>query len=194
MDWGAWRAKGLSLFATLAFHVLVAGLVFYLPIVGLPSGGDQSAHATIGQAPEATPLILLRTVSGAGVSARPVLENARVKYRITRPEPALPSIESLKLPQMEANEPRATSAERGVVTAHCEVHIHQGNTGVVQAVDLGECTGDLEWQRVLMGSISMAATLVSPVAGTRFPPVRTWNFDTASISAEQLAEQLSRPD
>ncbi len=73
----------------------------------------------------------------------------------------------------------------------CEVHIHQGSGGAVQAVDFGVCTGDLEWQHSLLRSIQEAARLLTPIQDGEFPPVRTLMMDTASPSPEMLARQLS---
>src|ERR1700722_11439663 len=51
------------------------------------------------------------------------------------------------------------ASKSGEVRIVCEVHIHQGRAGAVQAVDLGVCTGDSEWQRSLLRSIQEAARL-----------------------------------
>jgi hypothetical protein len=88
---------------------------------------------------------------------------------------------------------RSIAAESGEVRIVCEVHIHQGSAGAVQAVDFGACTGDLKWQRSLLHSIQAAARLVSPIQEGPFPPVRTLMMDTDSPSPEVLARQLSEP-
>ena len=75
----------------------------------------------------------------------------------------------------------------------CEVHIHQGSAGSAQGIDLGACTGDLEWQHSLLRSIQSAARLLTPVQDGEFPPVWTLIMDTASPSPEVLARQLSEP-
>ena len=87
----------------------------------------------------------------------------------------------------------STAPESGEVRILCEVHIHQGHTGEVQAVDFGVCTGDSMWQRSLLRSIQQAARLVSPMEEGEFPPVRTLFLDTASPSPAVLARQLSEP-
>jgi len=88
---------------------------------------------------------------------------------------------------------RSIASENGEVRIVCEVHIHQGSAGAVQAVDFGVCTGDLEWQRSLLHSIQQAARLLTPAQSGEFPPVRTLMMDTASPSPEVLARQLSEP-
>jgi hypothetical protein len=99
------------------------------------------------------------------------------------------------LPDVEPSVAAAPSTvpESGEVRILCEVHIHQGHTGEVQAVDFGVCTGDSVWQRSLLRSIQQAARLVSPMEGGEFPPVRTLLMDTASPSPAVLARQLSEP-
>ena len=101
----------------------------------------------------------------------------------------------IRLPDEQSSAPAARSiaSESGEVRVVCEVHIHQGSAGAVQAVDFGVCTGDLQWQRSLLHSIQEAARLVSPIREGEFPPVRTLIMDTASPSAEVLARQLSEP-
>jgi len=88
---------------------------------------------------------------------------------------------------------RSITSKAGELRILCEVHIHQGRAGEVQAVDFGECTGDSVWQRSLLRSIQQAARLVSPTAEGEFPPVRTLFMDTSSPSPEVLARQLSEP-
>ena len=83
--------------------------------------------------------------------------------------------------------------QSGEVRILCEVHIHQGRAGAVQAVDFGVCNGDSAWQRSLLRSIQQAARLVSPTEEGEFPPVRTLLLDTAALSPEVLARQLSEP-
>ena len=99
------------------------------------------------------------------------------------------------LPETEPSVTAApsTASESGELRILCEVHIHQGHTGQVQAIDFGECTGDSVWQRSLLRSIQQAARLVSPTEEGEFPPVRTLVLDTASPSPEVLARQLSEP-
>ena len=101
----------------------------------------------------------------------------------------------IMLPDAQSSAVTAGSAasETGEVRIVCEVHIHQGSAGAVQAVDFGVCTGDQEWQRSLLHSIQAAARLVSPIQEGQFPPVRTLMMDTASPSPEVLARQLSEP-
>lgn len=95
-------------------------------------------------------------------------------------------------PSVVAAAPNLTS-KAGEVRILCEVHVHQGRAGDVQAVDLGECTGDEAWQRSLLRSIQQAARLISPTEAGEFPPVRTLYMDTHSPSPEVLARQLSEP-
>ena len=64
----------------------------------------------------------------------------------------------------------------------------------VQAIDLGQCSGDARWQRSLLQSIRNAVSLRYPNSTARaFPPVRTLVMNTLSMSAEELARQLSEP-
>ena len=99
------------------------------------------------------------------------------------------------LPDIESSVAAApsTAPESGELRILCEVHIHQGHTGQVQAIDFGECTDDSVWQRSLLRSIQQAARLVSPMEEGEFPPVRTLILDTASPSPAVLARQLSEP-
>ena len=99
------------------------------------------------------------------------------------------------LPEVETSVTAAPSStpEAGEVRILCEVHIHQGHAGDVQAVDFGECNGDSQWQLSLLRSIQQAARLVAPAQQGEFPPVRTLLMDTASPSPEVLARQLSEP-
>ena len=52
------------------------------------------------------------------------------------------------LPDMESSVAAApsTAPEFGELKILCEVHIHQGHAGQVQAIDFGECIGDSVWQ------------------------------------------------
>ena len=97
------------------------------------------------------------------------------------------------LPDMETAAVSAPtrSPQTGEQRIVCEVHIHQGHAGAVQAIDFGACNGDSAWQRSLLRSIQEAARLVSPMEEGEFPPVRTLLMDTASPSPEVLARQLS---
>jgi hypothetical protein len=61
----------------------------------------------------------------------------------------------------------------------------------VQAIDFGECTGDIVWQHTLLQTIERAAQLVVPAADAQFPPVRTLTVSTNKLSPVMLAEQLS---
>jgi hypothetical protein len=99
------------------------------------------------------------------------------------------------LPDAESPSPAAPNItpKSGDVRILCEVHIHQGRTGDVQAVDFGECTRDSVWQRSLLRSIQRAAKLVAPTEEGEFPPVRTLLLDNPSPSPEGLARQLSEP-
>lgn len=99
------------------------------------------------------------------------------------------------LPEVEDSMAAASSPkpEAGEVRILCEVHVHQGHSGDVQAVDFGECNGDSVWQRSLLRSIQQAARLITPAQEGEFPPVRILLMDTASPSPEVLARQLSEP-
>ena len=99
------------------------------------------------------------------------------------------------LPEVETSVAAAPSPKpkAGEVRILCEVHVHQGHSGDVQAVDFGECNGDSVWQRSLLRSIQQAARLITPAQEGEFPPVRILLMDTASPSPEVLARQLSEP-
>src|SRR6185437_7723823 len=73
---------------------------------------------------------------------------------------------------------------------YCEVHIHQSPQGRLQAVDFGECTGDVVWQRTLLETIERAARLLDPAPGAHFPAVRTFTVRANGLSAVVLAQQL----
>jgi hypothetical protein len=99
------------------------------------------------------------------------------------------------LPEVETSVAAAPSSkpEAGEVRILCEVHVHQGHSGDVQAVDFGACNGDSVWQRSLLRSIQQAARLITPAQEGEFPPVRILLMDTASPSPDVLARQLSEP-
>jgi hypothetical protein len=99
----------------------------------------------------------------------------------------------LQIPETDASPdvPPSAAAISGQIGLRCEVHVHQGPRGQVQAIDFGECNGDAAWQRSLIQALQSAVELVSPTSDVVFKPVRTFIFSTDSISADVLAKQLS---
>jgi hypothetical protein len=177
-------------------HALMIGLFVRALQLGTLVIPLPDAHSSLPLKPEAT-LLKASIVSTAGhdTSGSPFggadLSRAALSHiAVDIPEPRDFLTEA---EPVIAAAPTAT-AYSGEVRIFCEVHIHQSVSGQVQAIDLGGCSGDSMWQRSLLQSIQQAARLVSPTGEGRFPPVRTLMLDTASLSPEILARQLSEPD
>jgi hypothetical protein len=187
-------------FGTAAVVVLLHALMIGLFVRALQLGTLviplPDAHSSVPLKPEETP-VKASIVSAAGhdTSGSPFEDADLSRGSLTDIAVDIPEPRDflMEVEPITAAAPSAT-AYSGEVRILCEVHIHQSVSGEVQAIDLGGCSGDSLWQRSLLQSIQQAARLVSPTLEGRFPPVRTLMLDTASLSPEVLARQLSEPD
>ena len=189
----------LSRGAAAALVVLLHGLIIAAFMPALRLGylvvPQSEAHLAAVTSPPVAMVATFVSSSGPASATSPFLDRdpAEGALRDVQSEVIQPRDITLPDAQPAAATARSIASENGEVRIVCEVHIHQGSAGAVQAVDFGVCTGNLEWQRSLLHSIQEAARLLSPVREGAFPPVRTLMMDTASPSPEVLARQLSEP-
>ena len=188
----------LSRGAAAAVVVLLHGLIIAALMPALCLGylvvPQSQVHLTAETGPPVAMVATFVSSSGTDKAASPFdRDPGEGALRDVQAEVIQPRDITLPDAQSSAAAVRSVASETGEVRIVCEVHIHQGSAGVVQAVDFGVCTGDLEWQRSLLHSIQQAARLLTPAQNGEFPPVRTLMMDTASPSPEVLARQLSEP-
>jgi hypothetical protein len=151
------------------------------------------AHSVATTSPPVSMVATFVSLPDPGNATSPLLDLNPVKGALRDVQAEVIQPQDFKLPDAPSSEAAAqrVASQSGEKRIVCEVHIHQGSGGAVQAVDFGVCTGDLEWQHSLLHSIQQAARLLTPVQDGEFPPVRTLMMDTASPSPEVLARQLS---
>lgn len=188
---GELLARSAAIGISVVLHLAVlAGFLANLR-VGLPVPLHADAHPSETE----TPIIasLVSVASGVSTPADSLASRLEATHLLAD----LPRIDlPTPMPRWPTEEDSAASSTQPAPAAgrtglRCEIHIHQSLTGRVQAIDFGECTGDVVWQHTLLRTIQQAAQLVKPTPDAQFPPVRTLTVGTDSLSPTVLAQQLS---
>ena len=188
-------SRGIAAAAVVLLHGLIIAALMPALRLGYRVVPQSQAHSAATTSPPVAMVTTFVSLPDPGNVTSPLLDLDPIKgaLRDVRADVIRPQDITLPDAPSSAAVARRVASETGEVRIVCEVHIHQGSAGAVQAVDLGLCTGDLEWQQSLLHSIQEAARLVTPVQDGQFPPVRTLMMDTASPSPEMVARQLSEP-
>lgn len=188
-------ARGVAAGVVVLLHGLMIAALMHALRLGYLVVSHPQAHSSAMVVPPVAMVMTFVASSGHDKAAAPFIDKdfSAGAFRDVQSEIIQPR--DFTLPDTESSVVAApgTATKSGEVRILCEVHIHQGHAGQVQAIDFGECSGDSVWQRSLLRSIQQAARLVSPTEQGEFPPVRTLLMDTASPSPEVLARQLSEP-
>lgn len=185
------EGRAVACVAVCVLHLLFALAFLSRPRVGSLAFPRSNAHSFRPERSDELRLSLI-LLPAAPSKARPHESWAADVVYLKHTEVAIPALAVPSIDDIDSAAPATPEAskpgERGI---RCEVHVHQSPQGRVEAIDFGTCTGDTAWQRSLIQSLQRAAELITPRAGNPFPPVRTFNLDTASISPLVLAQELS---
>ena len=187
--------RGIAAAAVVLLHGLIIAALIPALRLGYRVVPQPEAHSVATTSPPAAMVATFVSLPDPGNATSPLLDLDPIKGALRDIQAEVIRPQDITLPDALSAEDvaRRAASDTGEVRIVCEVHIHQGSAGAVQAVDFGVCTGDLEWQHSLLHSIQEAARLLTPVQDGEFPPVRTLMMDTASPSPEVLARQLSEP-
>jgi hypothetical protein len=184
--------RGAAFSAAVLGHILVVAAFLAQMPVGLPVELHSDAHPSDTQTPMIATLVWPGTQGPAAADPMiPTLDPRSLASQSRSLEllaPAPPVWPTEGDAPASSAQPAPTAGRAGL---RCEVHIHQSITGRVQAIDFGECTGDMVWQHTLLKTIEHAAQLIEPTQDAPFPPVRTLTVGTDNLSAIVLAQQLS---
>ena len=188
-------SRGVAAAAVVLLHGLIIAALMPALRLGYRVVPQPEAHSVATTSPPVTMVATFVSLPDRDNAISPPLDLDPIKGALRDVQAEVIQPQDITLPDAPSSAATAqrVASQTGEVRIVCEVHIHQGSAGAVQAVDFGVCTGDLEWQHSLLHSIQEAARLLTPVQDVEFPPVRTLMLDTAAPSPEVLARQLSEP-
>lgn len=189
-----WHRHFTAALVTAALHVCLGFLLISELQVGSISRHSAGSEDESSAPPIAIVELPSLSQSRAATAADFPLPNVHLDARSAVADVAAPELGITEADEDVARPMNAQAAPSGLVPFHCEVHIHQSAKGAVEAVDFGNCNGDAVRQQSLIRSLQRAVELASPVEGETFPAVRTFNFDTSSVSPSEIAQQLSTPE
>lgn len=189
-----WRVRVCGGFLSVCVQLVLVWTLLAPPQPGSLEAATEDAHSV-----ERLPLsyVVVESSIAASVDAdSPALQDSSLtvtgitqrKFQVELAEPRAILIETSDATR---DVPELAVAKTGAVTVGCEVHIHQSPRGLIEAIDFGRCSDDFVWQGRLLQSIQAAGELVALSSEGKIPPVRTFIFETDSISPDQLARQLS---